>query len=210
MNWTFANASQIVALLGAHLAVALPALAASAALAIPLGHLAHWHRRLGGPLLSALGILYAIPSLPLLIVVPAMFGTGLRNPVNMVIVLTLYGVAILARHAADGFASVPRDVLEAARACGYTKLRRFAEVELPLALPVIMAGMRVVAVSTVSLVTVGSVIGLRSLGSLFTDGFQRGIAGEVGAGLVLTVLLALALDGTLLLAERRATRWRRP
>ena len=121
----------------------------------------------------------------------------MRSPVNMIVVLTLYGVAILVRQASEGFRAIPRATLRAASACGYSALRRFAEVELPLATPVIAAGTRVVATSTVSLVTVGAFIGVRSLGTLFTDGFQRGIVAEVVAGLAATVLLALAVDAAI-------------
>ena len=138
--------------------------------------------------------LYAVPSLPLLIVIPVIVGVTLRSPANMVIVLTLYGVAVLVRQVAEGFRAIPRATLQAANACGYSLPRRFVQVELPLATPVIVAGTRVVATSTVSLVTVGAFIGVRSLGTLFTDGFQRGLVAEVVAGLVATVLLALVID----------------
>ena len=137
-----------------------------------------------------------MPSLPLLVVVPVIIGVALRSNANMIVALTLYGVAVLVRQAAEGFRAIPRATLRAASACGYSLPRRFVEVELPLATPVIVAGTRVVATSTVSLVTVGAFIGVRSLGTLFTDGFQRGITAEVVAGLVATVLLALVVDAS--------------
>ena len=160
---------------------------------VPIARWAAFSRR-GGWVLSALSALYAVPSLPLLIVIPVIVGVALRSPINMIIVLTLYGVAVLVRQAAEGFRAIPRATLQAANACGYPLFRRFVEAELPLATPVVVAGTRVVATSTVSLVTVGAFIGVRSLGTLFTDGFQRGLIAEVVAGLVATVLLALVID----------------
>ena len=193
MTWLSSNWGLIGSLTLAHLWIALPAIALSVLFSVPIARWAAFSRR-GGWVLSALSALYAVPSLPLLIVIPVIVGVALRSPINMVIVLTLYGVAVLVRQVAEGFRAIPRATLQAANACGYSLPRRFVEVELPLATPVIVAGTRVVATSTVSLVTVGAFIGVRSLGTLFTDGFQRGIIAEVVAGLVATVLLALVID----------------
>lgn len=193
MTWLSSNWGVIGSLTLAHLWIALPAIALSVLVSVPIARWAAFSRR-GGWVLSALSALYAVPSLPLLIVIPVIVGVALRSPINMVIVLTLYGVAVLVRQAAEGFRAIPRATLQAANACGYSLPRRFVEVELPLATPVIVAGTRVVATSTVSLVTVGAFIGVRSLGTLFTDGFQRGLIAEVVAGLVATVLLALVID----------------
>ena len=193
MTWLSSNWGLIGSLTLAHLWIALPAIALSVLLSVPIARWAAFSRR-GGWVLSALSALYAVPSLPLLIVIPVIVGVALRSPANMVIVLTLYGVAVLVRQAAEGFRAIPRATLQAANACGYPLFRRFVEVELPLAMPVIVAGTRVVATSTVSLVTVGAFIGVRSLGTLFTDGFQRGLIAEVVAGLIATVLLALVID----------------
>lgn len=193
MTWLSSNWGVIGSLTLAHLWIALPAITLSVLLSVPIAHWAAFSRR-GGWVLSLLSALYAVPSLPLLIVIPVIVGVALRSPANMIIVLTLYGVAVLVRQAAEGFRAIPRATLQAANACGYPLYRRFVEVALPLATPVIVAGTRVVAASTVSLVTVGAFIGVRSLGTLFTDGFQRGLIAEVAAGLVATVLLALVID----------------
>ena len=193
MTWLSSNWGVIGSLTLTHLWIALPVIALSVLVSVPIARWAAFSPR-GGWVLSALSALYAVPSLPLLIVIPVIVGVALRSPINMVIVLTLYGVAVLVRQVAEGFRAIPRATLQAANACGYSLPRRFVEVELPLATPVIVAGTRVVATSTVSLVTVGAFIGVRSLGTLFTDGFQRGIIAEVVAGLVATVLLALVID----------------
>jgi len=100
-------------------------------------------------------------------------------------------------------------VVNSATAMGYGPARRFAAVELPLSIPVVVAGLRVAAVSNISLVTVGAVIGFGGLGKMFTDGFQRGIPEEIVTGIVLVLLLALIVDGLLLLLGRMLTPWDR-
>lgn len=209
MNWVLDNLPLIADRTGAHLATSLPAILAALLLSLPLGWLAHRYRVLNGPVLTGAGLMYAIPSLPLFIVLPSLIGTGVRDVVNVVVALTLYGVALLVRSVADGLDGVPPEARSAAVALGYPPLRRFLTVDLPLAGPVILSGLRVVAVSTVSLCTVGAVLGIPSLGMLFTDGFQRGILAEILTGIVLTVVLALALDRLLVAAGRLAMPWTR-
>jgi osmoprotectant transport system permease protein len=192
-----------------HLWLSIPPIVASVLLAVPLGRLAFRRPRIGGPLLSATTLAYAIPALPLLIIIPVVLGVPLRSWQNMAIMLTIYGVALLVRSAADAFASVDTGVREAAVAVGYSTPVLFWRVDLPLALPVLISGIRVMAVSTISLVTLGALIGVSSLGTLLTDGFQRGIAAEVWSGVIATVVLALALDGVILLIGRRLSPWAR-
>ena len=206
VTWLSSNWALIGQLTLAHLWIALPVIALSVALSVPVARWAAFSRR-GGWVLSALSALYAVPSLPLLVVIPVIIGVALRSNANMIAVLTLYGVAVLVRQVAEGFRAIPGATLQAANACGYSLPRRFMEVELPLATPVIVAGTRVVATSTVSLVTVGAFIGVRSLGTLFTDGFQRGITVEVVAGLVTTVLLALTIDALVQVIGWALTPW---
>jgi osmoprotectant transport system permease protein len=209
MNWVSANSTQILALLWSHIMIAVPAIILSVLIAVPLGRLAHSSGRARGTILSATGILYAIPSLPLLIVIPLIFGIALRSPATMIIALTVYGVALLTRSAADAFAAIPEEVTAAATATGFTPRGRFVHIELPLAMPVLIAGTRVVAMSTIGLVTIGALIGIPSLGSLLTDGFQRGIAAEITTGIVLTLALAALIDATLWIAGRLAQPWTR-
>ena len=209
MTWLRLNWPQALELLGAHLALALPAIVLSAVIAVPIGRLAFRRPRIGAPLLSAATLLYAIPSLPLLILIPALFGVPLRSFATMVIALTAYGVAIFVRTSADAFGSVDTEVRESARAIGFSPLAVFWRVEMPLAAPVLIAGLRVVSVSTIGLVTIGALIGVSNLGTLMTDGFQRGIGGEVTTGVIATVALALALDGFLLLLARLLAPWER-
>lgn len=195
--------------LAAHLSYTLAAVVLSIVVALPLGYLGA-RAKLGGPaLLILVGLFYAIPSLPMFIIVPAVFGTGLRSAATMIIVLSTYGVAVLTRFAADGFTSVDPLVRRSARTQGMTAWQSFWHVELPLAIPVIVAGVRVMVVSTVGLVTIGTLVGIQNLGMLFTDGFQRGIAAEIGLGVALSVALALVLDAVVVGIGKLATPWRR-
>ena len=207
MNWLTQNFALLGELTLQHLALALPAILAASLISVPIGWWANRSKRFGDTLLTALSLLYAIPSLPMLIIIPVIIGIALRSNTNMVIVLALYGIAVLVRQVADAFASLPVSVLEAADSLGYPALRRFFEVELPLALPSILAGVRVVVVSTVSLVTVGAFIGVRSLGTLFTDGFPRGHIPDVLSGLVATALGALSLPALLVRRGWVTTPW---
>lgn len=209
MTWLVSGWPQAVQLALVHLALSLPAIILSVLIALPLGVLANRRPRLGGALLSIAGLLYAIPALPLLIIVPALLGIPLRSPLTMVVVLTLYGVALLVRSVADAFGAVDQTIQQAAVAIGHSPLAVFWKIEIPLAIPVILSGVRVVVVSTVGLVTIGALVGISSLGTLFTDGFQRGIAEEVLTGIVLTVALAMLLDAIVVIAGRILTPWTR-
>lgn len=207
MTWIVANLSLLVELTLTHARLALIPIVLGVLIAVPLGRLAHKLRLGRGVLLAIIGVLYTIPSLALFTLPPLLFGVSVLSEANIVIALTIYAVALLTRTAADAFQALDEDVLRSAVAMGYGPLRRFWAVELPLAGPVLLAGLRVAAVSTVSLVTVGVLVGSRSLGFLFMDGLQRGIIEEIAAGIVLTVAVALILDGLLLLLGRVLMPW---
>ena len=209
MTWLWSNLDLVWLRTLDHIVLSLPPIVLSFVIALPLGWLANRYRPTRGAILSIAGLFYAIPSLPLLFILPVIIGTSLRSPANLIAALTLYGLALMVRVVADGLASVDPDVRQSATAVGFSAWSRFWLVELPLAGPVLLAGVRVVAVSTVSLATVGAVIGAKSLGSLFTDGFQRGIQVEIITGIVATVLLALVLDGAVVLLGRVLMPWTR-
>lgn len=207
MTWLANSWGQIGDLLLTHLSIAVPPILLAILIAVPIGRLAFQRPRIGGPLLSAATLLYAIPAPPLLIIIPVIFGTALRSSTTIIIALTAYGVALLVRSAADGFASVDPSVREAAIAVGYSRRQMLWKVDLPLATPIIISGIRVVTVSTVGLTTIGALVGISNLGSLFTDGFQRDIPASVITGIVLTVAAALILDGIVQLIGRMLTPW---
>ncbi|AYD90130.1 ABC transporter permease subunit [Actinomyces sp. 2119] len=207
MTWFLANIPTILGYLTAHLAQALPAVVATLVLALPLARLAQHTVLLRRLLVGGSSLLYAVPSLPLLIILPLILGTGVRSVVNVVVALTLYGLAIMVPAAVDALDAVDPRVLDAATAMGVGPVRRFLTVELALAGPAVLTGLRVVCVSTISLTTVGAVLGVRSLGWLFTDGFQRGIQAEVLVGILLTAAVALVLDLLVLGAGRVLMPW---
>jgi osmoprotectant transport system permease protein len=160
-------------------------------LSLPVAVLAQRHRILLGPSLAIAGLLYTIPSLAAFaLLVP---WTGL-SPTTAVIPLTAYTMFILIRSVVTGLDGVPSDVVDAADGMGYRKLRRLLAVELPLALPSILAGVRLATVTTIGLVTITSVITLGGLGSLMYDGFQRDFRTPLVVGIVLSVVLAVAAD----------------
>ncbi len=207
MSWVIENWPRIADYGLAHLLLSLPPIVLGLVIALPLGWLAHRFPLSRGVLLVLCGILYAIPSLPLFIVLPGLIGTKVLDPVNVVVALTIYAVALLVRAVADALGAVDQDVLASSTALGTGAARRFWTVELPLSGPVIIAGLRVVAVSTVSLVTVGSVIGVQSFGYFFLDGYQRSFPLEIVVGILGTVVIALVLDGIIVLVGRLLMPW---
>lgn len=209
MSWTLDNLGLIGELTLEHLRQSVPPILYGLALAVPLGWVAHRFRRVRGLVLTVTGILYTLPSLALLPLLPVIFGISAVSAVNLVLALTIYAVAILVRSVADGFDAVDDAVRRAAVAMGFGPLRRFWTVELPLAGPVILAGLRVTAVSTISLATVGILIGVTNLGYLFTNGFQRRIVEEILAGVVAVALVALLVDLLLVAAGRLTMPWTR-
>ena len=178
-------------------------------IALPIGWLAQRYRWLYAPLVSIAGLLYTIPSIALFVVLPGLLGTKVLDPINVAVALTIYTVALLVRVVADGLASVPDDVAQAATAMGYKRFQRLVAVELPIAVPVIAAGLRVAAVSNVSLVAVAATIGVPELGQLFTNGFQLSYFPPIVIGIILCVVLALVFDTVIVLATRLLTPWRR-
>lgn len=209
MSWLAGNWSQVSQYGLAHIWLSIPPIVLGFVLSVPLGWVANRFALTRGALLTIGGILYAIPSLPLFALLPSLIGTRILDPINVEIALTLYAVALMLRTTADGLAAVSGDVKLSATAVGYGAGRRFFGVELPLAGPVLLAGLRVVSVSTVSLVTVGSVIGVNSLGYFFIDGYQRAFYTEVWVGIIGTVLIALVFDALLVLVGRVLMPWTR-
>jgi osmoprotectant transport system permease protein len=200
---------EIFTWLGSHVWLAALPVVIGLIIALPLGWVAHRYRWLYTPLVSLAGLLYTIPSIALFVVLPGLLGTKVLDPINVAVALTIYTVALLVRVVADGLASVPDDVAQAATAMGYKRFQRLIRVELPIAVPVIAAGLRVAAVSNVSLVAVAATIGVPELGQLFTNGFQLSYFPPIYIGILLCVLLALVFDTIIVLATRLLTPWRR-
>jgi osmoprotectant transport system permease protein len=209
VNWLVNNYEQILPLLVQHLRLSLLPIVIGFALAIPLGWLAWRFRLTRGLLLTLASLLYTIPSIALFAILPPLLGLPYLSETNVTIALTIYAVALMSRSSADAFASVAPDVRQSGTAVGYSAWQRFWAIDFPLAGPVLLAGLRVVVVSTIALVTVGALVGVKSLGYFFTDGSQRQIPLEVLTGLVLTMALALLLDALLVLIGRLVMPWTR-
>jgi len=216
VNWVFGNTDTISDNLIAHVWLSIPPIVISFLLSVPIGLLVSRLRKRRGAargtastIVVVASLLYTIPALPLFLVLPAIIGTSTLDPVNVVIAMTIFGVALMARSAADAIDAVDQDVVGAAEALGYSPAQRFFKVELPLAGPVLLAGIRVVSVSTISLVTVGALIGVPNLGFLLTDGLKRGISAEILTGIVLTIVLALVFDVLLVAIGRLVMPWTR-
>ena len=211
MNWSWVprNLDQIGELTLQHIWLALLPVLLGLVIAVPLAWVATRNRTTRAVLVTVTGLLYTVPSLALIVMLPLVRGLGILNPRNVVVALTVYTVALLVRSIADALDAVPPVVVAAATAMGYTPLRRFVAVELPLAVPVTVAGLRVAAVSNMSLVTVGAIVGLGGLGALFTDGFLRDIPAEIIPGIVLVLVLALLVDVALQAIGRAITPWAR-
>lgn len=209
MTWLWENLELVLGLAGDHARLSIIPILVSLIAAVPLGWLATLHPAIRSTILFVSGAAFTIPSLALFIVLPAVLGTRILDELNVVVALSIYGVAVMARGAADAFASVPKDVVNSSTAIGYSRAGRFWTVELPLAGPVILASLRVVAVSTISLLTVGSLIGVQSLGYLFLNGYQRTFPTEVVIGIVAVMVLAVIFDQVLVLVGRVLLPWTR-
>ncbi|MBM9468197.1 ABC transporter permease [Nakamurella leprariae] len=211
MNWDWLgrNSDRIVDLFVQHAWLAAAATLVGLVVALPLGAVAFRYRWTYPPLTTLAGLLYTIPSLALFVVLPGILGTRILDPVNVVIALTVYTVALLVRVVADALASVPEAVRQSATAMGYRPVRSLVTVQFPLAVPVIGAGLRVAAVSNVSLVSVAALLGVEQLGSLFTEGFQLNFFTPIAAGILLSLLLAVLFDVVIVLATRLSTPWAR-
>jgi osmoprotectant transport system permease protein len=207
VTWLRDHLGEVFGLIGQHAYLAGVPLILGLLIALPLGWVARRYKGLYPVLIIGTGLLYTIPSLALFIMLPLLLGTKILDPVNVLVAMTIYTVALLVRTVADGLGSVPDVVNQSATAMGYKRGRRFMSVELPLAVPVISAGLRVAAVSNVSIVSVAALIGVSQLGSLFTDGFNRNFLDPIVVGVISCVLLALIFDATILGVTRLATPW---
>lgn len=209
MEWFLANSGMVIGLAGQHLVLALLPMLLGLLVSIPLAQLARRNGLLRSIITTATSLLYTIPSLALFIILPSILGTRILDPLNVVVALTIYAVALLVRAAMDAFDSVDDELRNAAVAMGFMPLARFLQIDLPLSLPVLFAGLRVVSVSNISLVSVAALLGVGNLGVLFTDGLQRTFITEVVVGIIAILLLALVMDTVLVLLEKLLTPWTR-
>ena len=207
LDWVVDNLAMLVQRTAEHVALTLVAVVVGCLIAFPVTLLIHRRRRLIGPVLGFAGILYAIPSLALFAVLIPLTGIG---TLTAEVALVSYTLLILVRNGLAGLDGVPDDVLEAATGMGHTTSQRLWRVQLPLATPVIVAGIRIATVTTIGLVAVTALIGQGGLGFvIITIGINRFFPTAIVVGVGLSVLLAVVADRGLVLAERALTPWAR-
>ncbi|MET3961456.1 osmoprotectant transport system permease protein [Marmoricola sp. OAE513] len=187
-----------------HIGIVLASVGLGLLVAIPLALLARRYRRLEGIIVGTTTAIYTIPSLALFSLLVPVTGLGSRT---VLIGLSLYTLTILVRAILDGLKAVPAEVRESALGVGYDARRLLWRVEVPLALPAFMSGLRVATVSSVALTTVGSILDYGGLGTLIVE--DSTFRAQVLAGSVLCVALAITLDVVLVLAQRLMTPWSR-
>jgi osmoprotectant transport system permease protein len=208
IDWSWVNdhTTEISTRLREHIVLALLALLYGLVIALPLAILASRKRRLLPPILSMTGVLYTIPSLAAFAFLLPF--TGLSRETAL-IPLTAYSLLILVRNVVTGLDGVPAEVVEAARGMGYSAPRQLVQIELPLAVPAIIAGIRIAAVTLIGLVPVAALIGQGGLGAMMLDGFQRDFRTPITVAGVLVIALAVVTDAALVLVQRLATPWAR-
>lgn len=209
MNYLLTHLDDAWELTVIHLYLSLLPLALGLAIAVPLGALVHRRPLLRRVTTITASIVFTIPSLALFVVLPLIIPTTILSPTNVIVALTLYTVALLVRAVPEALDAVPASVLDAATAVGYRPLTRMLKVQLPLAIPVLVASLRVVAVTNISMVSVGSVIGIGGLGTWFTEGYQSDKSDQIVAGIIAIFVLALVIDTLIMLAGKLATPWTR-
>jgi len=200
MSWTLENYDRLAVALGEHVMMVAIALVLSLAIAFPLGIWTARRPRLYVAAMAATGILYTIPALALFALMIPFLGLG---TVPAIVALVLYSLLILVRNIAIGIREVPAELIEAADGMGYGAGQRLLKIELPLALPVIVAGIRITAVSQIAVATIAAYISAGGLGDIIFQGITQDFGEKIVAGAVTTSLLAIVVDEALKLVERR-------
>jgi len=205
-SWIGSHLDLLGDLLAQHIYLALVPVLLGLVISLPLGLGCVRWPRIYPVVLAVTSTLYALPSLALFVVLIDYTGFSAWT---VMLPLTVYTLAVLVRNVVDGLHAVPDHVRQAAVAMGFSAARRLVQVELPVAVPVVFAGLRVATVANISLVSVGSLIGISGLGQLFVDGIQRNFPTPIVVGIVLTVALAVLADAALVLLQRVLTPWNR-
>ncbi|OBH87794.1 ABC transporter permease [Mycobacterium scrofulaceum] len=209
MHYLLTHLDDAWALTVVHLRLSLVPVLIGLAVAVPLGaavQRAPVARRLTTATAS---VVFTIPSLALFVVLPMIIGTRILDEANVMVALTAYTAALLVRAVLEALDAVPAQVRDAATAVGYPPLSRMLKVELPLSIPVLVAGLRVVVVTNIAMVSVGSVIGIGGLGTWFTEGYQTNKSDQILAGIIALFVLAIVIDALIMVGGRLITPWER-
>ena len=207
MRYLFTHLDDAWALTIIHLRLALIPMLLGLLIAVPLGAYVQRTRMLRRITTVTASIIFTIPSLALFVVLPLIIPTRILDEANVIVALTLYTTALLVRAVPEALDAVPTQVRDAATAVGYRPLIRMLKVELPLSIPVLVASLRVIAVTNISMVAVGSVIGIGGLGTWFTEGYQADKSNQIIAGIVAIFVLAIIVDAVIMAAGRLVTPW---
>ncbi len=207
-TWQFLqqNTDGVLAALREHVLLTAEAVLLATLVAVPLAVVAYWFRRVTGPILALTGILYTIPSLALFAILAPFVGIGRAT---VLVGLVTYALLVIVRNTLAGLGQVPEEVRDAARGMGYGRFGQLWRIDLPLAVPGIMTGIRLATVSTVALVTVGVLVGHGGLGEFLTTGFHSSYRAEVMTATIIIFLLGLVLDLLLAGLGRLLTPWTR-
>ena len=200
MSYIINNPDVMLELLWEHIVLVISALLIATAVSVPLGYYIHGKPRLTTIVLGSLGMLYTIPSLVLMILLLPAFGL---SPTTVIIALVIYCQIILVRNVIAGLETIDPSIIEAARGMGMTRRQRFVQVQLPLMLPVLIAGMRLAAVVATAIATIGAMFGAGGLGKLLFNGISQGRFDKIVAGSLTVALLAGVLNWSLQYAEKR-------
>jgi osmoprotectant transport system permease protein len=190
-----------------HLRLSLLPVLIGLAIALPLGMVVQRAPSARRLTTAAASVVFTIPSLALFVALPVIIGTRILDEANVLVALTAYTAALLVRAVLEALDAVPAQVRDAATAVGYPPIKRMVKVELPLSVPVLVAGLRVVVVTNIAMVSVGSVIGIGGLGSWFTQGYQTNKSDQILAGIIALFLLAIVIDVLIVVAGWLATPW---
>ena len=209
MNYLLNHLDAARALTLVHLRLSLIPVVLGLIIAVPFGAFVWPRTGLRRLTTVTASIVFTIPSLALFVVLPLIIPTRILDEANVIVALTLYTTALLVRAVPEALDAVPDQTRDAAAAIGYTRVGQLLKVELPLAVPILVAGLRVVAVTNISMVAVGSVIGIGGLGTWFTEGYQADKSDQIVAGIIAIFVLAIVIDVLILLAGRLMTPWNR-
>src|ERR1700732_4149071 len=207
MQYLFTHLDNAWALTIIHLRLSMVPMLLGLLIAVPLGAFVQRTTILRRVTTVTLSIIFTIPSLALFVVLPLIIPTRILDEANVIVALTLYTTALLVRAVPEALDAVPGQVRDAATAVGYRPLTRMLKVDLPLSIPVLVASLRVIAVTNISMVSVGSVIGIGGLGTWFTEGYQADKSNQIVAGIIAIFVLAVVVDTVIMAAGRLATPW---
>ena len=205
MAWLLRNWDQLALALGQHVMIALTALVIAFAIALPVGIIAARSERVYAIAITISGFLYTIPTLAFLALLIPLVGLGRTNAI---IAMVAFSLVVLIRNVATGIRGVSSEVVDAARGMGMNAAQLLLRIELPLAAPVIVAGLRVAAVTVISVTVVAAYVNAGGLGTLILNGIASDHAPKIWSGALTACALAIVVDGALALVERRLVRTR--